>query len=133
MTTTEWETDVENDLVPETPVADLRDWARGLTTVTAATELLIRAGWAQTWRPWVCERDVGGYWLDFECIPDHVGALSGGERRLLLLAASLAEPDTGVSLEDTITGIDHRRVDLVLAALAHAAGANHLHPWPDPV
>ncbi|MFF1573720.1 hypothetical protein ACFVWR_13285 [Leifsonia sp. NPDC058292] len=33
--------------------AALRDWARGSTTLVAATELLIRSGFAQEWRPWV--------------------------------------------------------------------------------
>jgi hypothetical protein len=130
MTTLEWGADVENELIEGTPVSDLRDWARGLLPLTAATELLIRGGWAQTWRPWVLERDGGGWWIDFEAIADHIGALSGGERRFLLLAKSLGAYGELVGLEDTISGLDHDKVNLVLAALAAAAGADHLHPWP---
>lgn len=147
---------MENELVQDTPVADLRDWAKGLHPLVAATELLIRTRKAQHWRPWVLERDAGGWWIDFDAIPGHLSELSGGERRLLLLAASLGgtAPGCAVSLEDTITGLDRPTVDLVLAALAHAAGTHEqsgieydketgrplgivhydesLHPWPDP-
>ncbi len=57
----------------------------------------------------------------------HTGELpaSGGERRMLLLASSLAG-GTQVSLNDTLTGIDHRNASLVVSAVAHAAGL------PDP-
>ena len=57
----------------------------------------------------------------------HAGELpaSGGEHRLLLLAASIAD-GTPVSLNDTLTGIDRRNARLVISAVAHAAGL------PDP-
>ena len=57
----------------------------------------------------------------------HAGELpaSGGERRMLLLAASLAS-GTPVSLSDTLVGIDRRNASLVVRAVAHAAGL------PDP-
>jgi hypothetical protein len=57
----------------------------------------------------------------------HAGELpaSGGERRILLLAASIAG-GTPVSLNDTLTGIDRRNASLVVSAVAHAAGL------PDP-
>jgi hypothetical protein len=53
----------------------------------------------------------------------HVGELpaSGGERRVLLLAASIAG-GTPVSLCDTLPGIDRRNAGLVVSAVAHAAG-----------
>jgi hypothetical protein len=50
---------------------------------------------------------------------------SGGERRMLLLASSIAD-GTPVSLNDTLTGIDRRNASLVVSAVAHAAGL------PDP-
>ena len=50
---------------------------------------------------------------------------SGGEERMLRLAASLAG-GIPVSLRDTLTGIDHRNASLVVSAVAHAAGL------PDP-
>ena len=57
----------------------------------------------------------------------HAGELpaSGGERRMLLLAASIAG-GVPVSLSDTLTGIDLRNASLVVSAVAHAAGL------PDP-
>jgi hypothetical protein len=46
---------------------------------------------------------------------------SGGERRILLLAASLAA-DTPVGLGDTVTGIDDANTSRLLTAIRHAAG-----------
>ncbi len=46
---------------------------------------------------------------------------SGGEDRMLRLAASLAG-GTPVSLRDTLTGIDHRNIELVITAVLHAWG-----------
>ena len=46
---------------------------------------------------------------------------SGGEDRMLRLAASLAA-GTPVSLRDTLTGIDHRNIELVITAVLHAWG-----------
>ena len=53
----------------------------------------------------------------------HAGELpaSGGGRRILLLAASLAD-GTPVNLNDTMPGIDRRNASLVVTAVAHAAG-----------
>ena len=50
---------------------------------------------------------------------------SGGERRILLLAASIAG-GIPVSLSGTLPGIDRRNASLVVSAVAHAAGL------PDP-
>ena len=57
----------------------------------------------------------------------HAGELpaSGGERRMLLLASSIAD-GTLVSLNDALPGIDRRNASLVVGAVAHAAGL------PDP-
>jgi hypothetical protein len=46
---------------------------------------------------------------------------SGGERRILLLSASLAA-DTPVGLGDTVTGIDDANISRLLIAIRHAAG-----------
>ena len=46
---------------------------------------------------------------------------SGGERRILLLAASLAA-GTPVGLGDTVTGIDDANINRLLTAIRHAAG-----------
>ena len=50
---------------------------------------------------------------------------SGGERRMLLLASSIAG-GTPVSLNDTLVGIDSRNATLTVRAVAHTAGL------PDP-
>jgi hypothetical protein len=57
----------------------------------------------------------------------HAGELpaSGGERRMLLLASSIAG-GTPVSLNDTLVGIDSRNASLTVRAVAHAAGL----PYP---
>ena len=138
---------------------DLRAWARGMYTTEAATELLLRAfggKFAGPGNPWIhtsTESEGSGQvraWIDFAAIPDEVGPLSGGERRFLMLAASLAE-DVPVVLGDVVPGLDRENLDLVLAAIAHAGGSHQhadirfnedgtvsqgkgyldsLHPWP---
>jgi hypothetical protein len=113
----------------------LRGWARGVPALEAATELLIRGGWAQPSRPWVHRFDGrAGHWVAFDAIPDHIGGLSGGQRRYLRIAASLGA-GVPVDLDDALSTLDRRSVDLVLAAVAHAAGCAGsgvaLHPWPD--
>jgi len=53
---------------------------------------------------------------------------SGGERRILLLSASLAA-GTPVNLRDTVTGIDNRNIGLLLAAIRHASGERPNNSW----
>lgn len=138
---------------------DLRSWARGMYGTEAATELLLRAfggKFAAPSNPWIhtsTEPEGPGQvkaWIDFEAIPEEAGLLSGGERRFLLLAASLAE-NVPVVLGDVVSGLDRENLDLVLAAIAHAGGSHQhsdvrfngdgtmslgkgyldsLHPWP---
>jgi hypothetical protein len=48
-------------------------------------------------------------------------ALSGGEWRILKIAASLAA-GAEVSLRDTLPGLDDRNLELVTTAIRHAAG-----------
>lgn len=138
---------------------DLRAWAKGMYAIEAATELLIRGfggKFAGPGNPWVhtsSEPQGPGHvsaWIDFAAIPEEMDVLSGGERRFLSLAASLAE-DVPVALGDVISGLDRENLDLVLAAIAHAGGSHQhsdvrynqegsmslgkgyldsLHPWP---
>jgi hypothetical protein len=133
----------------------LRRWATGSYANEAAVELLIRAfngrfagpGW-----PWITATAGELTWLDVEQITEHsTGALSGGERRLLAVIASLAGgPPADLS---EVAGLDRHLLDLVLAAIAHASGSHQhadirtapdgrhtfarhplptLHPWPTP-
>ena len=62
----------------------------------------------------------------------HAGELpaSGGERRMLLLAASIAG-GTPVSLNDALPGIDRRNASLAIRAVAHAAGLPDPHQETD--
>ena len=137
---------------------DLRRWAKGMYGLEAATELLIRAfngKFAAPGNPWIhTSPDAVGpgqvsAWIDFESIPDQLGALSGGERRFLQLAASLAG-EVHVVSGDVVSGLDRGNLELVLAAVAHAGGSHEhsgmtlhedgtpkafthltaLYPWP---
>lgn len=129
----------------------LREWAKGLHPLVAATELLIRASggrFARPGNPWII-MDEDFSWIDFTLIPDNIGALSSGERRLLMLTASLADVGVEVNLGDMLPGLDREVLELVLAASAHAAGSHEhsgiltnadgsqsferlatLYPWP---
>ena len=114
---------------------DLRGWAKGSYTLEAATELLLRAfggRYAAEDMPWVYARDTSaegyskGAWINFEALGEaNYGPYSAGERRFLLLVASLAE-DVPVVLSEIIPGLDRVNLDLVLAAIAHAGGC-HQH------
>jgi hypothetical protein len=134
----------------------LRRWARGLYALEAAVELLARAmggRFTQPGWPWIQPNDdPGTWWLDVtQLTDDTTGALSGGERRLLALVASLAGGQR-VDLSDAVSGLDRENIQLVLAAIAHTAGSHQhanividhergvavhhghhpsLYPWPD--
>lgn len=133
---------------------ELRACAKGRHSVAAATELLIRSFGGRFAKPgnrWVIHEDQQPhYWINFEEIPDNVGGLSGGERRLLMIAASIADVGVEVNLGDYLPGLDRKILNLVLAAVAHAGGSHEhsdfianadgtasferlpsLHPWPD--
>lgn len=144
------EVSVWDDAVMTTP-QKLREWAKGSLTSEAGTELLLRAfggRFATSGSPWIVTEDPDHPWIDFEAIPDLIGGASGGERRFLLIAASIGG-GTSVVLSDVLPGLDRTVMDLVLAAAAHAAGTHQgtvmteapdgtvsfehpdsLYPWP---
>lgn len=113
----------------------LRAGARGIRPLEAGTGLLIDCG------TWLRRGDFTSRFItagtsisdgvtllasiDWEAAVTalHAGELpaSGGERRMLLLASSIAV-GTLVSLNDTLPGIDRRNASLVVGAIAHAAG-----------
>lgn len=108
----------------ETHADELRAWAKGMHAIEAATELLIRGGYAQDWRPWVREdAPRGGHWIAFENISESIGGLSGGQQRFLRIAASLGA-DVPIILADEISGIDRKHLVLVLSAISHAHGSH---------
>lgn len=118
---------IEGDAMNETTARaeGLRAWAKGMHTLVAAAELLIRSGPPLLTGPWV-EHDPerGRYWFNVEAVTEDGGHLSGGERRVLDLAAALASDDHPVALGDAVSGIDRKHLTLVLAAIAHAAGSH---------
>jgi hypothetical protein len=112
--------------------AALRACAAGLLPLEAGTELLIANG------TFLHRDDFAGRFIDHgisggtpmaaidwdaAVTAITAGALpcSGGERRILLLSASLAA-GTPVSLRDTVTGIDDANISRLLTAIGHAAG-----------
>ncbi len=101
----------------------VRAWARGLYPTEAAVELLIRTGHVYDRAPWGIT-DGDRAWIDVDQLIEHTGGLSGGERRLVDVAASLLSPEHPVDLNDAIPGMDRAGVDLVLAAIAHASGSH---------
>ena len=116
----------------------LRRWAKGLYPLEAGVELLIRAfdgRFASPAHPWVQQGDdPGWWWIDVEQMnEDNYGAFSGGETRLLRIAASLLDGHP-VDLSRNLAGLDRVHVQLVLAAISHASGSHeHLGPpTPDP-
>jgi len=105
----------------------LRAWARGSYGLEAATELLLRyrgGRFARPGWPWIKDTDARP-WVDFAAVPEGAGALSGDERRVLLIAASFAEAEP-VDLGDTLAGLERKSLSLVLAAVSHAGGS-HQH------
>ena len=113
----------------------LRACARGIHPLEAGTSLLIDCG------SWLHREDFTSRFItadtsisdgvtllastDWEAAITalHAGELpaSSGERRILLLAASIAG-GIPVSLYDTLPGIDRRNASLVVSAIAHATG-----------
>jgi hypothetical protein len=112
----------------------LRAWAAGSYATSAAAELLIRFGPPLLTGPWVeHDPDRGRYRFNTDAVEEHALQLSGGERRVLEIAASLAVDWYPVALSDAVAGIEREHLDLVLAAIAHAAGS-HEHArlvWVD--
>jgi hypothetical protein len=129
-------------VIPVSPArlpAALRACASGIHPLEAGTSLLIDHG------SWLCRQDFTSRFIttgtsisdgvtllaatDWEAAITALNAgellSSGGERRMLLLAASIAGA-VPVSLYDTLPGIDQRNASLVIKAIAHATGHTHL-------
>jgi hypothetical protein len=122
----------------------LRAAASGIHHLEAGTGLLIDCG------SWLDREDFTGQFIttgtsisdgvtllactDWEAAVTALNAgqlpSSSGERRMLLLAASIAG-GIPVSLCGTLPGIDHRNACLVIKAIAHAAGLSSECRQPD--
>lgn len=111
----------------------LRRWSAGAPHTQAAVELLLRAfhgRFARPGCPWIVSEPDGTCWVDWrELVEANMSVLSGGERRLLLFAASLGAGAPADLRE--VAGLDITRIRLVLAAIAFAAGVSDLVPWPE--
>lgn len=111
----------------------LRAWAKGLYATEAGVELLIRHGKAiYDGAPWLVEPGSSDgldefrarrVMVDVDALVAEAGAWSAGERRLVAIAASLLSQEREVNLSDVLSGLDRPHQELVLAAVAHAAGS----------
>ncbi|MBG0856248.1 hypothetical protein I2W78_31455 [Streptomyces spinoverrucosus] len=112
----------------------LRATADGVPALRAAIGLLIGHGpWVKRLaeRPGLLLIDYSGptpepYGVDWVKVVEALDAkelpASGGELRILGLAASLAHPAARVPLGDAVSGLDAANLDLVLTAIAEANG-----------
>lgn len=113
------------------PARELRAWAQGDYPTEAAVEILIRAKagrFAHDACPWIepLEPTSSLYRVDWDRLHNEMGVFSGGERRFLSIAISMASPHHPVDLSNNLTGLDDDLLLLVLAATAHAAGRPRL-------
>lgn len=110
----------------------LRAWARGIYPDEAAVELFIghatflhRADFTSRFIATTTSSDGTGLaTIDWPAAITALGAslpCSGGEQRMLRLAASLAG-GIPVNLRDALTGIDDHNINLVITAVLHASG-----------
>lgn len=114
--------------------AALRAHAAGLHPDQAGTELLIThggilhrddfAGFIHTGTS-ISDGTTVMAWIDWDAALSalHNGQipLCGGERRILILAASIAAGSL-VCLRDALPGLDNRNLKLLTTAIRHAAG-----------
>jgi hypothetical protein len=108
----------------------LRAAASGLYPAEAGTGLLISHGTIlarEDFRAFVhtgtsiTDGATAMAWIDWDAAITARLPLSGGEHRILQLAASIAA-GLPASLHDTIPGLDTRNLQLVITAIRHAAG-----------
>ena len=97
----------------------------------AGVELLAQAfggRFANPVQPWVQQgADPARWWIDAEQMTeDNFGALSGGEARLLRIAAASLLGGPPVDLSRNLAGLDREHVQLALASVAHAVGSRGL-------
>ncbi|MDG9704086.1 hypothetical protein [Streptomyces sp. DH37] len=129
--------DTDNGAVTIDPakLADtLKARADGVPTLRAAIGLLVSHGlWTNRLaeRPGLLLIDYSGpapepYGVDWVKVIEALDAkdlpASGGELRILALAASLAHPGARIPLGDAVTGLDATNLRLVLHAIATANG-----------
>jgi hypothetical protein len=116
--------------------AALRAHAAGIYPDEAGTELLISHGGFLRRHDFAAFVHAGTSisdgitpmaWIDWDAAITAQLPISGGERRILQLAASIAG-GTPASLRESIPGLDNRNLKLVITAIRHAAGYRPGHP-----
>lgn len=106
-----------------TVIEDVRRWAAGMHATTAGAELLIRQGVAvYDGAPWIKPSNDRA-WIDVDLLLHESGVWSGGEQRVVRIACSMLGGPP-VDLSEELPGLDRRATELVLAAVAHAAGSH---------
>ncbi len=117
---------------PAVLAAGLRAHAQGLCCLQAAAELLIAQTWLHrddftsrfiTVHPGIGSGQPAAV-IDWPAAIAALGSslpCSGGEQRILKITASLAD-GIPVDLQDTLTGLDDRNVQLLITAVLHASG-----------
>ena len=118
--------------------AALRAWAKGLLCLEAAAELLIGHRWwlfraeflaiaVESGQEVFSGQEMAA--VDFVAAAGALEAgvlpCSGGEGRVLRIAASIAE-GVPVDLREAVTGLDENNAVLAAAAVLHAAGHRDL-------
>ncbi len=117
---------------PADIAAALRNHAEGSCCLAAAAELLIAQSWLHqadfTSRFVTIHRSPGSdkpmAVIDWPAVVTALGTslpCSGGEQRMLKITASLAD-GIPVDLRDTLTGLDDRNIQLLIAAIRRASG-----------
>jgi hypothetical protein len=127
----------------------VRRWAQGVYPVEAGAELLIRQGKAIfEGAPWLRESGDGRgqrmVSIDTDALRAEIARWSGTERRVAGVALSLIGDRYAVNLYEAATGLDPEQLELVLAAISHAAGSHetpskirgysgpvNAYPWPE--
>lgn len=117
----------------------IRAWA-DRRDILPALHLLRRAfdgAYFSAGYPWMIPGgDDEQSWVDFEAIPGHLDMVKNPKaRKVLLLAASLADVRVKVDLADALEDMDEDTVRLVLAAIAEVVAAYEpgsvpAYPWP---
>ncbi|MGB5759090.1 MAG: hypothetical protein WBM50_19410 [Acidimicrobiales bacterium] len=109
---------------PATLADKLNSYAFGIPHLEAASHILTRSlqGRLLDTLQLAWEDDEAAE-IDWPATLAGAGYLSGGERRLLALAASLGSGHP-VDLVDALTGLDTWNAQVVVDAIAHAAGVH---------
>jgi hypothetical protein len=118
-------------MMPSNRAHELRQWAFGDDSRSAAVELLLRTHLADEAYPWVVHDRAWDTWaIDFDSLLETVTALASEHRAWNLTPSHLAVLRVAVSLADNapmqlhalVPTLDYEHAELVMIAIAHSAG-----------